>query len=115
MDTSDSSTSADKDDKYPNLWQTRCRDLNVQHMLPLITYSDKSSDDEFSFASTSQDLSENEMFNNPQVETCNVKKLKIITSVEECQPHSKHINQVKLRSEKQIHLKVPQLINKLTQ
>lgn len=71
-------------------------------MPPLVINSYNSSDDESSFAFASQDLSENEMSDNPQIETCNVTKLKITTLVEGRQPHSRHVNQVKLRSGKQI-------------
>lgn len=92
MDVSDSSTSADEDDDVSNLWQVRRHDLDIQDMLPLITDSNESSDDESSFTSVSQDLSENEMSNNPQIETSNVMKLKITTPMEGCQPHPRHVN-----------------------
>lgn len=71
MDANDSSTLADEDDDAPNLWQIQHHDLILQNMSPLVTDSNDSSDGEFSFASASQDLSENEMSNNPQIETCN--------------------------------------------
>lgn len=71
-------------------------------MPPLITDLDESSDDKSSFASVSLNLSKNEMSDNPQIETCNVTKLKITTPVEGHQPHPKHVNHVKLRSKKQV-------------
>lgn len=65
MDASDSSTSANKDDDAPNLWQIKHRDLALQDMPPLVTNSDGSSDDDdYSFATAAQDLSKDEMSSN---------------------------------------------------
>jgi len=97
MDDSDSSTSADEDDDALSLWQTLYRDLSLQDVPPLIIDSDGfSDDDDSSFTTTSQDFSEDEMPTYPQIEACNVTKLKITTPMEESQPHSCSINQVKL-------------------
>lgn len=56
---------------------------------PLVTNSDDSSDDDdSSFVTASRDFSEDEMPTPPQMEACNVTKLKITTLVEGRQPHS---------------------------
>lgn len=65
MDASVSSTSVDEDNDVPNLWKTWRHDLDLQDMSPLVTDLDNPSDGESSFASASQDLFENEMFDNP--------------------------------------------------
>lgn len=72
-------------------------------MPPLISNSGRSSDDDdSSFATVPQDFFEDELPTHPLIEACNITKLKITTLVEGSQSHSWYINQVKLRSRKQI-------------
>lgn len=71
-------------------------------MPSLVTNSDNPSNNESSFTSASEDLSENEISDNLLIGACNVTKLKIIIPVEGHQPHPRHANQVKLWSRKQI-------------
>lgn len=92
MDAIDSMTLTDEDDDASNLRQTQHHDLTLQNMPPLVTDLNGSSNDDSSFASSSQDFSEDDMPANLHIGACNVTKLKSITPVEGCQLHPKYVN-----------------------
>lgn len=71
-------------------------------MPPLVIDFEESDSDSTSFVTSFEAFFEDEVFTHQQIGVYNITKLKITTLVESHHLHTQHVNQVKLRSGKEI-------------